>query len=101
MHKPRLLVLAAAPIVCVLTASQVLADTLGAGPLVVVSGPSPFAGCKVGGTASSTLYPEAEVEPFVAVNPTDPNNAIGGSQQDRGPARGRAGLGTARLRNVA
>ena len=99
MHKPRLLVLAAAPIVCVLTASQVLAYTLGAGPLVVVSGPSPFAGCKVGGTASSTLYPEAEVEPFVAVNPTDPNNVIGVFQQDRWSDGGSRGLVAARSGN--
>ena len=60
-----------------------------AGPLVLASTPSPFASCTVGGPG--TNYPNAEVEPFVAVNPTDPSNVIGVYQQDRwidGQARG-------------
>jgi len=80
----------------VLTASQVLAYTFGAGPLVLVSGPSPFAGCAVGGTSTSTLYPEAEVEPFVAVNPTNSKNVIGVFQQDRWSDGGSRGLVAAR-----
>jgi hypothetical protein len=99
MHKSRFLVLAAAPIMVVLAASQVLAYAFGTGPLVPVSGPSPFAGCTVGGTPSSTLYPEAEVEPFVAVNPTNSNNVIGVFQQDRWSDGGSRGLLAARSIN--
>jgi BNR repeat-like domain len=59
---------------------------------VLVSGSSPFAGCTVGAfDAQSVVYTDTEVEPFVAVNPTNPNNIIGVFQQDRwndGGARG-------------
>ena len=55
----------------------------------VVSGLSPFAaGC--GGTGG-TSYVNAEVEPYLAVNPRDPNHLIASWQQDRwsnGSARG-------------
>src|SRR5438445_2208103 len=92
MHKPRFLVLAAAPIALVFAASQVWAYTFGPGPLVKASGPSPFAGCNVGGTPSSTFYPDAKVEPFVAVNPTNSSNIIGVYQQDRWSDGGSRGL---------
>lgn len=56
--------------------------TLGAP--VLVSGPSPFAACPIGAAdASSVNYVNTEVEPFVAVNPTNPDNIIGVYQQDR------------------
>lgn len=61
------------------------------GPLVLVSGPSPFApGCEAA-PQSGTVYPNAEVEPWVDVNPTNQDNVIGNWQQDRwsnGGARG-------------
>src|SRR5215218_3970769 len=60
------------------------------GPLVLASGPSPFAACTVGGPG--TNYVNAEVEPWVAVNPTDPNNIIGVYQQDRWNNGGAHGL---------
>ena len=50
---------------------------------VLASGPSPFANCTVGGLSTSVNYPNSEVEPFVAVNPTDSSNVIGVFQQDR------------------
>ena len=54
-----------------------------AGPLVRVSGPTPFVGnCGLGGQ-SGTNYPGTEVEPWVEVNPTNPDNLIGAWQQDR------------------
>ena len=59
------------------------------GPLVITSVPSPFAACTIGGPG--TVYVNAEVEPWVAVNPANPNNMIGVYQQDRwdnGAARG-------------
>jgi hypothetical protein len=60
-------------------------------PLTLVSGPSPFvAGCE-GAPQTGTVYPNAEVEPWVDVNLADDNNLIGNWQQDRfsnGGARG-------------
>ncbi len=57
----------------------------------IVSGLTPFtAGCD-GVAASGTLYPNAEVEPFVAVDPLDQDTMVGVWQQDRwsnGSARG-------------
>jgi hypothetical protein len=61
-------------------------------PLVVASGPSPFAACTVGGPG--TVYVNAEVEPFVAVNPTNPGNVIAVWQQDRWSNGGSHGLVT-------
>jgi hypothetical protein len=55
-----------------------------------VSGPSPFASCTVGGPG--TVYVNAEVEPRVAVNPTDPSNIVGVFQQDRWSNGGAHGL---------
>ena len=61
-------------------------------PAVVVSGPSPFVrGC--GDVPDRDLaFAHAEVEPFVAVNPTRPANAIAVWQQDRRPDGGARGL---------
>src|SRR6266542_5868730 len=50
-------------------------------PLSLVSGPSPFASCTIGGPG--TNYVNAEVEPWVAVSPANPNNVIAVYQQDR------------------
>lgn len=60
------------------------------GPLTIVSGPSPFAACTVGGPG--TNYVNAEVEPYVAINPTNANNLIGAWQQDRWNNGGAHGL---------
>ncbi len=68
-------------------------------PLTLASGPSPFAGCTVGGTPSSVLYPNAEEEPWVDVNPTKPNNLIAVWQQDRWSDGGAHGLVTAVTHN--
>jgi hypothetical protein len=62
-------------------------------PLIRASAPSPFAGCTIGARdPSSVIYPNAEVEPFVAVNPTNPLNLIGVFQQDRWSDGGAHGL---------
>jgi len=71
------------------TTSSAAATTVA--PLTLVSGPSPFASCTIGGGPGAINYVNAEVEPFVAVNPTNPKNIIGAWQQDRwndGGARG-------------
>jgi hypothetical protein len=62
------------------------------GPLVLASGPSPFAACTIGGTPDSVNYVNAEVEPWVAVNPANSNNRIGVYQQDRWNDGGAHGL---------
>ena len=57
---------------------------------VLVSGPSPFATCTIGGPG--TNYVNAEVEPWVAVKPGHQSNIIGVWQQDRWSNGGAHGL---------
>ncbi len=76
-------------IACVLIA--LLAAPVGAvSAPVTVSGASPFAACTIGGPG--TNYVNAEVEPWVAVNPTNAKNLIGAWQQDRWSNGGAHGL---------
>ena len=65
--------------------------------LVTVSGPSPSTGCTAldPGSPAGTNYLNAEVEPWVAVNPANPNNLVGVFQQDRWSNGGARGLATA------
>jgi hypothetical protein len=60
--------------------------------LVRVSHGSPFAGCTIGGTPTSTLYPNAEVEPSVATSRFLPGEVVGVWQQDRWSDGGARGL---------
>ncbi len=62
------------------------------GPLVLVSGPSPFATCTFGGGSGSTIFVNAEVEPYIAVNPANAENIVGAWQQDRWSDGGAHGL---------
>jgi len=67
-------------------------------PAVVVSGPSPFAACPDGqsvGPPPGQVFVNAEVEPWIAVNPLNGSNLIGVWQQDRWTDGGSKGLGTA------
>lgn len=62
--------------------------------LTAASGLSPFAAGCDGVTSGGIAYVNSEVEPYLAVNPVDPNNMIAVWQQDRwsnGGARGLAG----------
>ena len=72
---------AAAVAAVVLSAPLVLAATVT--PPVVVSGPSPFAACTDGQTEDGTVFINAEVEPWIDANPTNPNTLIGVWQADR------------------
>lgn len=63
-----------------------------AAPLVRVSGPSPFSSNCGGALQGSTSYEDAEVEPYVAVNPLNSSNLIGIWQQDRWSDGGAHGL---------
>ena len=72
------------------------AGSLTVAPLVRVSGnPSPLAGCaNIGpGTPGAVNYVNSEVEPWVAVNPANPQNIIGVWQQDQVVGRRRARSG--------
>jgi hypothetical protein len=98
----RLLVALGSSTLLVGAALPASAYPLAAGPEVPASGPSPFAGCPVGaapGDDPGTVYPNTEVEPFVAVNPTDPDNVIGVFQQDRWSNGGAHGLVASRSTN--
>jgi hypothetical protein len=75
-------------------AGTATAGTLTRAPLTVVSGPSPFAGCDISGQ-TGTNFLNSEVEPWVEVNPTDPDNVIAVWQQDRWSNGGARGLVTA------
>jgi hypothetical protein len=75
------------------SAQLVLASTISLP--VTASGPSPFAGCTDGATATGVNYRNAEVEPWIDVNPTDATNVIGVWQQDRWTDGGAHGLQTA------
>jgi len=63
--------------------------------LTRASGPTPFApGCEGVPAGNATFAAGGEVEPYLAINPVNPNNMIGVWQQDRwsnGGARGLAG----------
>ena len=63
-----------------------------ANPLVRVSTASPFAAGCGGAGVGSVSYQDAEVEPYEAVNPTNPSNIIGVWQQDRWSDGGAHGL---------
>ncbi|MGH8829080.1 MAG: sialidase family protein, partial [Jiangellaceae bacterium] len=67
-----------------------------AGPLVQVSGTSAFLNCTADNIAaqSGTVFLNSEVEPWIDVNPTDPDNVVGIWQQDRWSNGGARGLVT-------
>ena len=80
-------------------ASTVQATTLG--PLVQVTGADPFASCTKDNVNQqekafgSVLYPNTNIEPWVAVDPTNPSRLLVGHHQDRwndGGARGLVGV---------
>lgn len=78
-------------------AATAVAGPYSLGPPVLVSGPSPFAACPIGAAGpDSVVYADTEVEPQVAVNPTNPANLIGAFQQDRWSDGGARGLVAAR-----
>ncbi len=85
-----------APLTALLVVLTMLAtapSALANAALVVarVSGPSPYASC-VNAGEPGTVYVNAEVEPDVAVNPTESSNIIGVWQQDRWNNGGAHGL---------
>ena len=69
------------------------AAPFGIGPSTIVSGASTLTACTAGASADfAAAYDNTEVEPQVAVNPTNPNEIIAVAQQDRWPDGGARGL---------
>lgn len=81
-------------IVALVTSVTALASVFSTGPLVQVSGASPFATCTADNVAgqSGTNVLHSEVEPWVDVNPTNTKNVVGLWQQDRWSNGGARGL---------
>jgi hypothetical protein len=61
-------------------------------PQYLASGASPFAANCDGVAAVGTLYVNAEVEPSLAINPTDARNLIASWQEDRWSSGGSRGI---------
>jgi len=88
-------ILTFATILALMITQEVSASGFNVAPLTVISGPSPFAGCpNIGGLGNppGTNYLNAEEEPWVAVNPANPNNIVAVWQQDRWSNGGARGL---------
>jgi hypothetical protein len=98
MRTSRAFIGAVVIIAAVAMPSAITADSPGfaLGAAVLASGASPFAGCTAGvdpnAPAPETVYTDTETEPFVAVDPTSPDNIIGAYQQDRWTDGGSKGL---------
>jgi hypothetical protein len=60
----------------------------------LITGPSPFSGCSIGGTQGSIVYTNAEVEPWVDVDPVS-GKVVAVWQQDRWSNGSARALGTA------
>ena len=86
-------------VAALLVASPVAAASYATVALVDASaGADPFGSCATDhvadqeATFGSTLYPGAELEPWLEINPTNPNNIVAGWQQDRWSDGGSRGL---------
>ena len=70
-------------VVFVLIAAGGTSSAWAQSPLTQVNGPSPFEPNCNGAPQNGTVYPNAEVEPWVSTNLADPRNLIAVWQQDR------------------
>src|SRR5579863_3147280 len=61
-------------------------------PIYLASAASPFTANCDGVAAAGTLYPNAEVEPSLAINPTDTRNFVASWQEDRWSSGGSRGI---------
>jgi hypothetical protein len=87
-------VLFAAVLASAIVAGLAAAGNFTTGPLVQVSGLSPFVGCVADNVAGQTgdVFMHSEVEPWIDVNPADTDNMVGIWQQDRWSNGGARGL---------
>jgi hypothetical protein len=88
------LVLAALFAVVVFGLGPASAGPMSTSAVTQVSGTSLFAGCVADNVAgqSGTVFHDSEVEPWIDVNPQDPDNIVGIWQQDRWSNGGARGL---------
>lgn len=83
MHVPKLRAFAtSATVALVVTTSVAVPARAGSSP-VPVSGPSPYADCDAPLLHGERTYVNAEVEPWIAVDPSDAKHLVGAWQQDR------------------
>ena len=87
-------------VVATCLAAGAAASPYSLGSDVKVNGGSGLKSCPFGASADfAAAYDNAEVEPQVAVDPTDPARIVGVSQQDRWPDGGARGLSSWRSTN--
>ncbi|TMD73284.1 MAG: exo-alpha-sialidase, partial [Chloroflexi bacterium] len=88
----RMMALSTVLLVVMTIVATISSGLVHAASLVTVSGnPSPYTGCSTAGQPG-TVSVNAEVEPWVSVNPANPKNIIGVWQQDRWNNGGAQGL---------
>ncbi len=91
MHHIKLAKLVVVTVFLIVFVATIPVGLVHASSLTLVSGPSLFANCSIAGQPG-TNYLNAEVEPWVSINPTNPSNIIGVWQQDRWSNGGSRGL---------
>jgi hypothetical protein len=102
MHGLRLVTFAVAGLVAVVASATAAASPYQIGADLKVSTASTLTGCTAGASPDfAAAYNNTEVEPQVAVNPINPAEIVGVSQQDRWPDGGARGLTSWRSLNGA
>jgi hypothetical protein len=100
MNRSKLRIALAASVMLLVGAGSAAAVPLTSGSLVQVSGASPIAACNGDdGNIGGTNFTNSEVEPWLSVDPSNPNVMIGAWQQDRWSNGGSEGLVTATSTN--
>ena len=99
MPRTRARALVAVTLLGVMATASPMVATAAVDPPVTVSPPSPFArGCALP-ARFDVAYGNAEAEPHLAVDPTDPGTLVAAWQQDRRPDGGARGILTATSRD--
>jgi hypothetical protein len=94
MRRRRLVTAVTTLAVVLVCATLAAGSAFTTGPLVQVSGQSPFGGCTADAapTQSGTPFMHSEVEPWIDVNPANTSTIVGVWQQDRWSNGGSRGL---------
>jgi hypothetical protein len=95
MRRMLLVVAVAASTVAALASQAGAVPAANEGPAVAVSAARPIGGCDGDQPGSGINFPNSEVEPWMAVNPTNGNNLVAAWQQDRWNNGGSEGIVTA------
>ncbi len=93
MSRRHLSTLVGAVVIALVSVTGLSAASFGLGLLVQVSNTSPFtSGCDDAAGQTGNVFLHSEVEPWIDVNPSNPDNMIGVWQQDRWSNGGARGL---------